>query len=182
VTIDCPSDCVFLAASRQHYDERREVDWDRVPFADRSIPSRAANAREDLLMQLSYEVCLFVRDNPAVVDADVQGSLQALAETYQTLSSGIVYEKPPDYRLQHDLYERLKRAVKEYKKDDDGQVMIARSTPLDRDIRDALILLTQLAAVRSNGRPKGRAFIDSLRSQFKPGAFARPSSSIIVAP
>jgi hypothetical protein len=182
VTIDCPSDCVYLMSSRQHYDERREVDWDHIPFADRPISRRLANAREDLLMQLSYTVCLFMRDNPALVDADVRASLQALAETYQTLTSGIVYEKPPDRRLQYDLYERLKTAVTEYKKDDAGQVMTARATPLDSEIRDALILLTQLAAVRSNGRPKGRAFIDSLRSQFKPAAFERPSSSLILAP
>jgi hypothetical protein len=182
VTIDCPSDCAYLMASRQHYDERREVDWERIPFADRAISRRVADARHDLLLELSYAVCSFVRDNPALVDADAQLSLQALAETYQTLTSGIVYEKPPDHRLQRDLYERLKTAVTEYKTDDTGQLMIARATPLDSDIRDALILLTQLAAVRSNGRPKGRAFIDSLRSQFKPGAFEKPAPSLILAP
>jgi len=182
VTIDCPSDCMYLMSSRQHYHERREVDWEHIPFADRSISRHVASAREELLVQLSYVVCSFVQDNPALVDADVQASLQALAESYQTLASGLVYEKPPDYRLQRDLYERLKTAVAEYKHGDAGQVMIARATPLDGDIRDALILLTQLAAVRSNGRPKSRAFIDSLRSQFKPGAFERPAPSLIVAP
>jgi hypothetical protein len=182
VTIDCPADCVYLMASRQHSGDRREVDWEHIPFANQSISRRLVNAREDLLLHVSYAVCLFGRDNPALVDTDVLVSLQALADTYQTLTSGILYEKPPDHRLQHDLYERLKTAVTEYKNDDTGQVMIARTTPLDSDIRDALILLTQLAAVRSNGRPKGRAFIDSLRSQFKPGAFERQSSSLIVAP
>jgi hypothetical protein len=182
VTIDCPSDCVYLMASRQHYDQRREVDWEHIPFADRAISRRVANGHEDLLLRLSYTVCSFTQDNPALVDADVQVSLQALAESYETLASGIVYEKPPGHSLQRGLYERLKIASTEYKNSGAGQVVIARATPVDSDIRDALILLTQLAAVRSNGRPKSRAFIDSLRSQFKPGTFGRPEPSLILAP
>lgn len=182
VTIDCPSDCVHLIASRQHYNERREVDWEQVPFQGRRIPHRVLDAREDLLLELTYAVCAFAQHDPSLVDSDVQVSFQALAETYQTLTSGIIYEKTPDHRLQRELYEQLKSTVAKYKEQEAEQVMVARGSLLDGDVRDALIFLTQLAAVRSNGRPKGRAFIDSLRSQFKPGTFAKQSPHLIVVP
>ena len=182
VTIDCPSDCVYLIASRQHHVERREMDWEKVPFNDREISPRVLEAHEDLLLRLSYAIGVFARDHSATIDSDVQVALQALAENYETLVSGIVYEKPLDQLLQRELYEALKLAVKEYKQADAGQVMIASTSPMDRAIRDVLIYLTQLAAVRSNGRPKSRAFIDSLRSQFKPAAFVKEPAPLIVAP
>jgi hypothetical protein len=182
VTIDCPLDCAYLVASRQHYAEHREIDREQIPFRDREISRRAVEAREDLLIELAYVIGVFSRDNPALIDSDVQGSLQALAETYQTLASGIYYEKPPDHRLQRELYDALKSAVAEYGKKDAGQVMVTRASLRDHEIRDALIFFTQLAALRSNGRPKGRAFIHSLRFQFKPQAFAKESASLIVAP
>jgi hypothetical protein len=169
-------------ASRQHSDERREIDWERIPFQNRRVPSRVLDGREALFLEVAYAVCLFSRDNPALVDSDVQASLQALAETYQTLTSGILYEKPPGHRLQRELYQAFMAAVARYKEQDAGQVMVARESLLDGDVRDALIFLTQLSALRSNGRPKGRAFIDSLRSQFKRGAFERPPYALIVAP
>jgi hypothetical protein len=182
VTIDCPSDCVYLIASRQHYNERREVSWEEIPFSDRQVSRRVLYAREDLFLELSYIICSFARDNRQLVDSDVQASLQALAETYGTLAKGIVYEKAPELRLQRELYDLLKAGVDQYKVKDEGQVMIASLSPRDSDLRDVLTYLTQLAATRSNGRPKGRAFIDSLRAQFKPGTFARSLSPVILTP
>ena len=43
--------------------------------------------------------------------ATLLASLQSLAESYRTLSSGIYYENPPEHRLQRALYEKLKAAI-----------------------------------------------------------------------
>jgi hypothetical protein len=43
-----------------------------------------------------------------------------------------------------------------------------------------LIFLTQLGATRANGRPRGRAFLDFLRTQFKAEEFARPASKLVL--
>ena len=48
------------------------------------------------------------------------------------------------------------------------------------DIRDALIFLAQLCFARSNGRPKGRAFLDLLRSNFKSEELASRASNLVV--
>lgn len=93
-----------------------------------------------------------------------------------------MYEQPPGLRLQHELYDALKAAVDRYKSKNRGQVMVSAASTLDPDVRDVLTFFSQLAAVRSNGRPKGRAFLDSLRSQFKPDTFAKELSPLILAP
>jgi hypothetical protein len=182
VTIDCPLDCPHLVASRQHYDSRRAVDWAKVPFADQRIPQSVLEVHEQLFTELSYEILECASEDRSLVDSDVQAALQALAETYQTLANGIVYEKPPHHRLQRVLYDRLRRVIEEHQKKADGR-LIAGPHTRDSEMRDLLILLTQLAAGWANGRPKGRAFMDMLRSQFKPGTFAfKAGSSLIVTP
>lgn len=181
VTIDCPSDCAYLIASREHRDERREVDWEKMPFPNQHIPSSVLEAHEPLFMRLSYAICEFAGENRALVDSDIQAVYQALAETYQTLAGGILYENPPAYLLQRELYGKLRREVEEYRKQEQAGLSAQRSVR-DSEIRDVLILFTQIAAGKSNGRPKGRAFLDFMRSQFKPGTFARQESKIILAP
>lgn len=181
VTIDCPSDCPYLVESRKHDLGRRELDWSGVPFAETRIPSSFVARHEPLILALSYAICLNARDNPPVTDSDAIAGLQSLAESYQTLSSGIYYEKPPEYAIQRGLYDALKAAIENYQKSESQKTGMA--TVRDSEIRDALIFLAQLGATRTNGRPKGRAYLDLLRGQFKSDELQKPSSSgLLVVP
>lgn len=180
VSIDCPADCPYLMASRQYEVERREVDWSKVPFAETKIPSSFVAAHEKLLLTLAYATCLYARDNRQLVDADALASLQSLAETYRTLSSGIYYERPPDYLLRRGLYEALKAAIEDYRKAEAQQV--GATATRDGAVRDALIFLTQLGATHTNGRPKSRAYLDFLRTQFKGEGLSKPASNIVLLP
>lgn len=178
VTIDCPSDCSYLMASRRYEPERRETDWSKVPFSETRIPASFVAANEKLILALSYAICVYARENRALVDSDALASLQALAESYRTLSSGLYYEKPPDYLLQRELYSRLNAAIEEFKKAPPPEAQVTGVR--DGDIRDTLIFLTQLGTLRTNGRPKGRAYLDFLRSQFKSEEFGKPSANLVV--
>ena len=180
VTIDCPSDFPYLVESRRHELERREIDWASVPFADTKIPSSFVGRHEPLILALGYAVCLNARDNTAVTDSDVIAAVKSLAESYQTLSSGIYYEKPPDYVVQRGLYDALKAAIENYKKADRRNTGLA--TVHDSEIRDALIFLAQLGGTRTNGRPKGRSYLDFLRSQFKSEELRKASPGLLVVP
>lgn len=180
VTIDCPSDCTFLHASRQYDLERQETDWSSVPFADTRIPPAFVVEHQILLLALSFALCSAARDNRLVADADVLAALQALGEAYKTLVSGLYYEKPPDYRVQRELYDALKTAIEEFRKRAAEQP--GGGTIRDTEIRDTLIFLAQLGTTRANGRAKGRAFLDFMRSQFKPEEFAKPASNIVLLP
>jgi hypothetical protein len=167
-------------ASRSYDQARRKFDWSKLPFADVKIPPSFAHGHVPLLNALSYAISLFARSNPSTVDSDALASLQALAESYRTLSSGLYYEKPPDHRLQRKLYDRLKAAIEEHKQ------VVATETSAgavrDGDIRDALIFFTQLGATYFNGRPKGRTFLDLLRSQIKTEDLTKPESNIVLLP
>lgn len=179
VTIDCPSDCTYLVASRQHDHELREIDRSAIPFADVKISRSFVEGHGDLLMGLVFVVCAYARKNAQLVDSDVIASIQALAETYRTLSSGLLYERPPDYRIQRDLYEALKIVAADSQKQ---QVRgLALTSVRQGDIRDVLIFLAQLGATRTNGRPKSRAYLDFLRG-ISPEEVADTPASRIVMP
>jgi len=180
VTIDCPWDCPYLVSSRQYDQERAEIDWTKVPFSETKVPSSFVASHESLLLALTYRICVYARENPQLADPGVRAALEALAETYRTLSSGIYYERPPDYVLERGLYDALKAILEDYKKAPAQQLGLAGAR--DSEIRDALVFLAQLAAVRSNGRPKGRATIDFLRRQFKSEEFSKPASPIVTLP
>src|SRR5579859_2703088 len=75
-------------------------------------------------------------------------------------------------------FDRLKAAIVEYKQAEAGEAVAVR----DGDIRDALIFFTQLGARYFNSRPKGRAFLDLLRSQFNSSEVAKPESNIVLLP
>lgn len=180
VTIDCPHDCPHLKASREHSD-RGPIDLRQAPFSDVRISDSFASRHDGDLMGLAATICKFAADNPSFTDSDAQASLLSLAEAYRSLSSGIIYEKPPEHRMQRELYEQLQAAIREFKAES-GSGLVSAVSSADRDWRDVLILLAQLSYLRSNGRPKGRAFLDVLRSQFASSAFSDESSGSLIIP
>ena len=72
----------------------------------------------------------------------------------------------------------LKATVEEFKRAETQRLGLA--TTRDSEIRDALIYLTQSAASRENGRPKGRAFIDLTRAQIPREESAKLASNIVL--
>jgi hypothetical protein len=179
VTIDCPSDCVHLAASRQYDMARLEIDWAKVPFPESKFDRRFAETHAPLLFYLDYAVCKFAAEHRAVVDSDILAAMQTLAEAYRTQASGLIYEKPLDYTLQRALFENLKAAITEFRQKEAQR--LGMTTVRDSEVRDALIFLTQLCAVHDNGRPKGRAYLDLIRQQFPKEEFQKSGPSILLA-
>jgi hypothetical protein len=167
-------------ASREYDGERRQFDWEKIPFPDARIPLEFVQSHSMLVMALLSSIWKYARDHRQVVDTDAIAALQALAETYRTLSSGLYYEKPPDYLYRRELYHALKTALEEFKEAETQRLGLA--TTHDSEIRDALIFLTQLGATRENGRPKGRAFLDLIRAQLGPDVSAKPASNIVLLP
>lgn len=178
VTIDCPSECIHLAASRQYDLSRLEPDWSNVPFPDVKISRQFAETRGNLLTEVEHAICIFAADHRELVDQDVLAALQALAETYRTQASGIIYERLPDYPLHRALYQHVNDAMKQLAESlhrDTGVIAVH-----DSDFRDVAIVLAQLCAIHQNGRPKGRAFLDMIRSQFPREEFQKTASNIVL--
>jgi hypothetical protein len=180
VTIDCPSDCSYLmAAHRYESEHQRQIPPD-TPLLEEKIPQDIVYAHQQLMTAIAFSIAKFCSVQPAAADTDVLTALQALAETYKTLSSGIIYEKPPVAPLPRELYAAMMALLAEIKKQ---QAERAPSVNLkDSEIFHLLVFLYRMGLLRTNGRPRSRRFVEFLRSQFPAATGLKREESRIIAP
>ena len=180
VTIDCPSDCSFLVSAHRYEDEhRRSLPADTL-LLDEKIPQDIVYTHQQLMAALAFSIAKFCAVQPAAVDADVLVAIQALAQTYKTLSSGIIYEKPPDALLPRELYAALIALLSELRK---YQAEHASSAGLkDSELFYLLVFLYRMGLLRTNGRPRSRRFIEFLRGQFPQSSELKREASRIIVP
>ena len=150
-----------------------------TPLLAEKIPQDIVYTHQQLMTAMAFSIAKFCAVQPASADTDVLTALQALSETYKTLSSGIIYEKPPVAPLPRELYAAMIALLAEIKKQ-----QAERAAPVnlkDTEIFYLLVFLYRMGLLRTNGRPRSRRFIEFLRGQF-PAApeFKREESRIIV--
>jgi hypothetical protein len=135
---------------------------------------------------LAFTAAKFSAAHPATTDSDVLAALQALAETYKTLGSGIYYEKPPHAALPRELYATFAAFLNESKQQSaelTGSTAFAGAGPVkDSEVFSLLVFLYRMGLLRTNGRPRARRYLEFLRGQF-PAApeLKREESRIIVS-
>jgi hypothetical protein len=129
---------------------------------------------------LAFSIAKFCAVQPTAVDTDVLTAIEALAHTYKTLSSGIIYEKPPDAPLPRELYAALIAFLTEIKK----QQSERPSAPSlkDMDLFYMWVFLYRMGLLRTNGRRRSRRFIEFLRSQFPQSPEVKREESRIIVP
>ena len=179
VTIDCAPDCPHLLAAHRYEDEHPRALPADTPLLDVNLPSDLIHTHQQLMAALAFTIAKFCADQPPATDSDVLAGVQALAETYKTLRSGIYYEKPPDAHLPRELYAALTAFITEVKQQQGER---SNSSAIqDSDIFSLLVFLYRMGLLRTNGRPRSRRYIEFLRGQF-PGAkgLQREESRIIV--
>jgi hypothetical protein len=181
VTIDCPSDCSYLvAAHRWEQSHPKPLEESDVPFPDVSFPSNLIHTRQVVLSGLGYTVLMYAAGQRSLADPDVFIAVQAMAETCRTLLSGIYYEKPPDYPVAAGLYAALAKFIEEEKKHTAEHPEFPALK--DPEIFHLLVFFLRFGRLRSNGRPRTRAFIDFLRSQFPAEVGASKEEPRIILP
>ncbi len=179
-SIDCPSDCSYLLAAHRYEDEHQRSLPVDTPLLDEKIPQDIVYTHQQLMAALAFSIAKFCAVQPATVDADVLAAIHALAQTYKTLSSGIIYEKPPDAPLPRELYAALIAFIWEVKK---RQSERAASAGLnDSELFHLLVFLYRMGLLRPNGRPRSRRFIEFLRGQFPQAPELKREESRIIAP
>ena len=180
VTIDCTPDCPHLLAAHRYEDEHpRSLPRD-TPLLDVNLPSDVVHAHQQLMAALAFAIAKFCATQPSATDSDVLTGMQALAETYKTLRSGIYYEKLPETHLPRELYAALSALLAEVK-----QQQAERSngsTIKDSDVFSVLVFLYRMGLLRTNGRPRSRRFIEFLRSQFPEAPELKREESRIIVP
>jgi len=177
-TIDCPPDCGYLVSAHRYEDQHPRALPADTPLLDARITSDAIHAHTQFLSAMAFTIAKCCASQPSTTDPDVLAALRALAETYKTLLSGIVYEHPPVVHVQRELYDALSKFFVEARQQ---AVQPGFAAVKDPDIFQLLVFLFRMGLLRTNGRPRSRRFIEFLRSQF-PGAqeLKREESRIIV--
>lgn len=167
VSIDCPPDCAYLLSAHRYENEHPRALPADTPLLDVRISSDTIQVHGRFLSAIAFTVAKFSAGQPGATDPDVLAALQALAQTYKTLMSGIVYEQPPVPALQRELYDAIAAFLVEAKQSDGTQSSLG---PIkDSEIFQLLVFLFRMGLLRTNGRPRSRRFIEFLRGQF-PGA------------
>ena len=180
VTIDCPSDCTYLLSAHRYESEHpRDIPAD-TPLLDETIPQDVLHTHQQLMAALAFSIAKFCAAQPAAVDNDILAAIEALAQTYKTLSSGLIYEKPPQAPLPGELYASLTTFLDEIKKQ---QAERGASASLkDIEIFYLLVFLYRMGLLRTNGRRRSRLFMEFLRGQFPEAPELKKEESRIIVP
>lgn len=162
ITIDCPLDCPFLRDARAH--ERP------APLAEKDIPNLDIPLKESFVQEHEHEVMALslalarAMESEKAVDLDAREAIESLVKTYRTLQSGLIYESRPQNPYAARIQERLMEAIEELREsiaEEAGMQMLR-----DTDVLATLVFLQRLEIQHNNGRLRGRAFFDFLRTYF----------------
>ncbi|HET8966867.1 MAG TPA: hypothetical protein VFN20_11665 [Candidatus Acidoferrum sp.] len=180
VTISCPPDCAYLVAAHRYEDEHKRALPEDTPFLDERIPQDILHTHQQLMTAVAFQTAKFASNEPATADPDVTASLAALAGTYKTLQSGLLYEKVPDIPVERDLYLTLSQFLTEIKQKaaESGNSAALKDTA----IFQVIVFLYRMGLLRSNGRPRSRRFIEFLRGQFPQAPDLKREEPRIIVP
>jgi hypothetical protein len=117
-------------------------------------------------------------ETPGAVDLDLRDALEALVTTYKTADSGLIYESRPANAIAAQAADRFTHDLQQFR--EDVAKRSASHSIRDKDILGVLVFWQRMEYQRSNGRRKGRAFIESLYALLPPPPDPAESPSGIV--
>ena len=179
VTLDCSSDCPYLVQARAHEKPRPSDQIDPAGlFLQVELPDQFMYEKEHLLMGLTYALFGAARSDRSLNDQDLIAAIAALATSYERrVNSGLHYEQPLTTESRRRVAIEIENMVKEYREAEHKHM--GYSTLRESDVLKALVFLARLAQGRTSGRPKSRAFVEFLFSQFpeKESAVVTPAEA-----
>ena len=166
VTLDCPLDCPYLLQAREHEKPRSADQLDAAGlFLQVEVSDQFMYEKEHLLMGLTYALAKAARGDRSLNDQDLIQTLVVLTKSYERrVNSGLHYEQPLTSDSQRRAAAEVETMVKEYREAE--QKHMGYSTLRESEVLKALVFLLRLAHGRTSGRPKSRAFVEFLFSQF----------------
>ena len=186
VTLDCPSDCPYLLQAREHEKPRPLEALDQAKlFPAVELADQFLYDHEHLIVGLSFALAKAIRKDRAINDADLLAALSSLAGSYETLvNSGLHYRTALTSLSQQAVASEIQAMVKQYRETEEKHLGYARLR--DSDVLRALVFLLRMGYAHTSGRPKSRAYVDFVLSQFpeKPSLIATPeeAGSRIIVP
>lgn len=167
MTLDCPFDCEYLREARRH-EKPPAPDPQTLPNPDIELTDRFMQENEPLVIVAGRLLLAATLETPGAVDYDLRETLTALARTYRTAESGLIYESRPNNAIAAQVQARFQDEIGKFRE------QIARQSGVhsvrDRDLLGVLVFWQRMEWRQNNGRRKGRAFIESLFSLLPPEA------------
>lgn len=177
VTIECPYEC-------PHLEEAYRFQWHRlerpaeIAYKSHEVPERFVEEKQPLIATISVRLLQGAHEHPGIVDADLRAVIDALVRTYETRSSGLVYDTRPEGPFRGAIYEAVEKLTEEMRQAETQQKGFA--TLRDGDVLKALVFLGRVAQAHDNGRPRGKSFLAFLRRTFPEAVAGRQAPSLIV--
>jgi hypothetical protein len=179
VSIDCVPDCSYLiAAHRYEAEHRRPLSAENFPYKEVQFPVEFIYEHWPVVTGIAVTILRFQIEHRETNDAAARMAVEALAETYRTLRTGILYERPPDAPVARALYGQVNGFLQEFRKQEADRAGFPSLK--DTDVFQLLIFVLRLLKQETNGRPLSRAFLGFLRERFPLPAVEKAPSRIIV--
>jgi hypothetical protein len=167
---------VYLQQAREHEKPRPLQDFDQAAlFLQVEIGDQFLYEHEHLILGLTYALAKSVQADRLIQDSDLIAALASMAKKQETLvNSGLHYESPIPSLSQQAVVAEVHELLKGYREEE--QKRLGYSRLHDSDVLRAFVFLLRMGHARTSGRPKSRAFVDFVRSQFP------EKQSAVVAP
>lgn len=174
-TVDCPLDCPYLVESRVH-EKLPDIDENQIPYRDLPIKEEFVEKHAPLITMLAQAMFGAWLETPSIVDNDIKEALDAMARTYKTRESGLIYDTHPSNPYADAIVARLQGAVQEFERR--AREVTGMTVLRDADVLGVTVFLQRVEFSHNNGKPRGRAFLSFLAQSFPP---AEQESSLIQA-
>ncbi|HTR46475.1 MAG TPA: hypothetical protein VMM16_03700 [Verrucomicrobiae bacterium] len=180
VAIDCPAGCPHLiTAHRYEAEHRKPLAAEELPYRDVQVRPDFVYERWPVIAGLAGMILRLQIQDKELNDSAASAAIEALAETYRTLGTGIYYEKPPDAPLPRALYGQMAQLLQEFRKAESAHP--GAPSLREPDVFQLLVFLARVAKQETNGRPRSRAFLGFLRERFPlPAEETKEPSRIII--
>jgi hypothetical protein len=177
-TIDCPLDCEFLREARAH-EKLPPLDAKAMPHPDIKLTDEFMNRTQELAIVVGRLLLVSALNTQGTVDPDMRDVLDALVRTYKSAVNGLIYETRPDNLIAAAVQDRFNQELAQFR-----QMVAQQQSGInipDKDLLGVLTFWQRMEYQRSNGRRKGRAFIESLFALMPPPGEPGPDEPGIVA-
>lgn len=175
-TIDCPAHCPYLQGAYRYESERQQRPAE-MAFPQVSVEQDFLEEKSHLLAGLSWLVVRKAREHAELRDPEVLAALDSLAQSYQTLDSGLYYEHTPAGPAAQALHTAVQEFLRQYSQE---QQQRGGASLRPGEALRALVFLRRLGQLEANGRPLSRRFLEFLRRQLPAEPAAAADSRLII--
>jgi hypothetical protein len=143
-----------------------EVDPKSMPHPDVELTDKFMEEQQPLAIVVGRLLLVAAMETPGTVDFDLRDTLGSLTQTYRTAESGLIYESRPANAIAAAVADRFQQEIGQFRENIAQQS--GSHSVRDKDLLGVLIFWQRMEWQHSNGRRKGRSFIESLFALMPP--------------